>query len=288
MILSGYSWAEVLSWLIGLLVLYEVSVYVIFTYGKKLFGPPKKGFELDDGHSDESTESRIAHIDEMDDTAYENNEFKEIGENYFENDSGGGGDEITNSPPIVKTEPVLGSDQMYHSTVKDSPPEEGSEKSNDDEDDSPPDDEDDNLPQNIETKIVDEELTEIESNYEKAEGLYDEETAADCSLFSGNTVVKLDVLGDDDDSDSGYLPKSVEPIEKIDTEADFIDQKDCTFEEPYDIADELESNKEKANSFTFSEDDEDEENEQKNVKRRVITNRESEHDADETPYQEEP
>lgn len=90
MILSGYSWADVIPVILGGLVLYEIVVYVGFTYGKLIFGLRNKGYVLDDDYYyEESTERRIAEIDELDESAYDSIECIEVGDNSYshENDT---------------------------------------------------------------------------------------------------------------------------------------------------------------------------------------------------------
>lgn len=235
MLLSGLSWGEVLSWLIGLLVLYEVSVYVIFTYGKKLVGPSKKGFELDDGSGEESTEARIAQIDEMDEASYENIEFHDVGaEAYSEVQPE---DEPVDEPrqETERAEPQVGEDGMYHSEMPDvdggQETAEAKETQTEDEDD----DDNDHLPTNVETESASDEVDEVKHNFELAEEdvFFSEEEIREMGhgLFSPENVIEADVLGDGDGANTrnvrNLAPELVETGDGIENKG----KKRFTFED---------------------------------------------------------
>ncbi len=272
MIMSGYSWAEVLSWLIGLLVLYEVLVYVIFTFGKKLTETKKKGFELDDGSGEETTESRIAKIDEMDDSSYENNEYYEISDELFAKDTGQRREEA--DEPI---ESDVGVNIDTGQVVETSPPLQNEEE-----------DGDKNLPINVETESTTN-TDEIEKNFEDAESdiFYsdNEIISINNDLFSVENVIQTDVLGDSVGADSGNVQNFTSEL--IETEVDKvnIEKKDINFEgcEPFDSFDfkslsgELERIKEKSTQYVES---------LLNINDKEPKKHDSDQDYDETPEQE--
>lgn len=270
--MSGYSWAEVLSWLIGLLVLYEVIVYVIFTFGKKLTETKKKGFELDDGSGEETTESRIAKIDEMDDSSYENNEYYEISDELFEKDTGQRREDA--DEPI---ESDVGLNIDTGQVVETSPPLQNEEE-----------DGDKNLPINVETESTTN-TDEIEKNFEDAESdiFYsdNEIISINNDLFSVENVIQTDVLGDSVGADSGNVQNFTSEL--IETEVDKvnIEKKDINFEgcEPFDSFDfkslsgELERIKEKSTQYVES---------LLNINDKEPKKHDSDQDYDETPEQE--
>lgn len=301
MLLANYSWADILSWLIGILVLYEVTVYVIFTYGKKLFGSKKNGYELEDT-DENSTESRIAKLDEMEDASYESNEYHVVDDEQFKPYSEDDGESNNNPPPQKEggqtdrdeNDDGLGEDGMYHSTLPDvseeerkdsetdnNPPQESS--NNEDtppEDDSGSDEDEDKLPPNVETESPEDE-SEIEKNHADSEVYFTKKEFKEQTfgLFNDDNVADYDVLGSDDDADLGNVPNVGDVPVKIAESDNEVDSKNVNFDncKKFDFPSDLDLEKELKN------------NQEKSFKYKSnLQNLNNEGEEDETPQQDEP
>lgn len=71
MFLSGYSWGDFLTWLFGLLVPFEVTVYILFTYVLKKKKGGGDNIRAGDGGSDYDSNREIQELDKRFENIYE-------------------------------------------------------------------------------------------------------------------------------------------------------------------------------------------------------------------------
>lgn len=82
MIFSGCSTIEFFTWLIGLLVIYEVSVYVFFTYLKTSTSKRENKTWKSDFSDDEETETEIERLNRLNEEAFNSIEAETIEDDY--------------------------------------------------------------------------------------------------------------------------------------------------------------------------------------------------------------